>query len=65
MIVGGYILHLYCDKENGAHVANEFPHEYASEFGSNARKHAKRDGWILKRDGTAICPKCSKLTCHK
>jgi len=59
MIVGCYSLHLYCDMKNDDHDYFEFPHEYDHELGSVCRKEAKNDGWILKKDGTAICPKCS------
>lgn len=75
MIVGAYSLHLYCDSGNeGNHPhgyydwesARRFPIEYNSDDVPNGyyttRKMAKRDGWKLKRDGTAICPKCAKTT---
>lgn len=65
---GCYTLDLYCDRvgENlpgdstdGRHTWNEFPHEYVDEHGSACRAKARRDGWIIKNNGTAICPKCS------
>lgn len=59
MIVGGYSLDLYCDKENHEHLWNEFPHKYTGEFGSDCRAQARRDGWKLKAY-VAICPKCAK-----
>lgn len=59
MIVGGYTLDLYCDKESNQHEYDEFPDTYADEFGSTCRRRARESGWILKRNGTAICPKCS------
>lgn len=60
MIVGGYDLQLYCDRESPAHGYKEFPHQFSSEFGHRARRNARRAGWKLNlRDGTAICPKCS------
>lgn len=68
MQVRGYTLALYCDNLEqdycfgGHHEWNEFPHEYLhSERGSACRAEARKDGWILKRDGTAICPKCARM----
>ncbi len=68
-IVGGYTLDLYCDNSNiikgkitdGIHQYNEFPHIYFSELGSECRSEARKEGWILKRNGNAICPKCNKM----
>ena len=59
MIVGGYTLDLYCDHKNKDHEYNEFPHTYYEQLGSLCRKNARRDGWILHKDGTATCPKCN------
>jgi hypothetical protein len=42
------------------HVWGEFPKNYTDELGSRCRRSARRAGWILKKDGTAICPKCSR-----
>lgn len=70
MITGCYVLHLYCDNSTGPkdeeyitmddrHEFREFPHVYSAELGSRCRTNARKDGWILKRNGQAICPKCS------
>lgn len=70
MWVGAYGLDLYCDNvredqnwdalvDDHGHVYNEFPHQYTDELGSVCRAKARRAGWIIKKDGTAICPKCS------
>lgn len=68
MIVGGYSLQLYCDNEsNHLHwwydENTRFPLEYTAD-GPNSyqltRRYARREGWILKRDGTCICPICNK-----
>lgn len=56
---GCYSLDLYCDKQSDAHAYGEFPHQYTSERGSEARATARRAGWIVRRDGSSICPKCS------
>lgn len=67
-IVSGYTIHLYCENEEMhryGHSYDDFNNEYFAE-GRNcytkARVLAKRDGWILKRDGRAFCPDCSKKT---
>lgn len=69
MWAGAYALDLYCDNEDpdrkGAltdkfgHMYNEFPHQFSAETGAECRKAARKKGWIIKSDGTAICPKCS------
>ena len=53
----GYTLDLYCDVENEAHEWREFPHQYFGELGSNCRKRARRDGWLL--GDKDVCPKCN------
>ena len=61
MIVGCYVLDLYCDLENPDHKYDEFPHQYTAETGGKCRKDARREGWKLNLwEGTAICPKCNK-----
>lgn len=60
MLAGCYFLHLYCDAKNPKHRFGEFPHEYTDELGSVCRKMARKDGWKINKDGTALCPKCSK-----
>ncbi len=57
---GCYSLHLYCDRHNFDHGWDEFPHQYDSyEKGTEARSAARRDGWVIHKDRTATCPKCS------
>jgi len=68
MVVGTYTLDLYCDNFSAhplgyyTHEKN-FPIQYVAD-GLNSysivRKQAKKSGWILKRDGTCICPICRK-----
>lgn len=64
MIVGCYALDLYCENYDpralGLHEYDEFPHTYTDEYGSRCRTDARKDGWLLRRDGTALCPKCNK-----
>ena len=59
MTVGGYTLDLYCDRENPAHEYKEFPHQFTYETGATCRRVARKKGWILRRNGQAICPKCA------
>ncbi len=67
MQVGCYTLDLYCDRStilygeagDGIHRYDEFPISYSMELGVDCRQQARKDGWILKRNGDAICPKCS------
>jgi hypothetical protein len=57
---GCYSLDLYCDNDGApAHLWGEFPHQYHHELGSVCRDRARRAGWLMRRDGTSLCPKCS------
>jgi len=56
---GCYTLDLYCDAENSNHAFDEFPHQFIDQKGSSCRRMARRRGWVFKRDGTTICPRCS------
>lgn len=65
-IVGCYSLDLYCDGEpdcqNGSclHTGGS-PGQYSAETGSECRRQAREDGWILNlQEQTAVCPKCAK-----
>ncbi len=73
MIVGCYCLDLYCDNDHsykdgrgidGIHAHNEFPHSYTAEMGATCRRNARRNGWKLKHNGFALCPKCSGYLPH-
>jgi hypothetical protein len=59
VIVGGYTLDLYCDRESTRHAYKEFPHVFYAQTGSRCRREARAVGWNLTRGGEAICPKCS------
>jgi hypothetical protein len=67
---GCYTLDLYCDvpceqifshcaAKKGQHRFKEFPHQFTDELGSECRKMARQAGWVFKRDGTTVCPRCS------
>lgn len=58
-MAGCYSLDLYCSNDSNKHKYKEFPHQYYDEYGSVCRARAKRDGWVFKRNGTHLCPKCS------
>ncbi len=58
MQVGCYNLSLYCDVQF-EHEYKAFPVEYQGELGSSCRSAARKDGWILRRDGLVICPRCA------
>jgi hypothetical protein len=63
MWVGGYSLDLYCDNATTGdkiHAYDEFPHQYDGEIGSHCRSRARKAGWMLGQDGSAICPKCTR-----
>ena len=64
MITSGYTLDLYCDHENDDHEYGEFPHTFFNESRTWCWKEARKTGWILHRDWTATCPKCSKKLLH-
>ena len=70
MIVGGYVLHLYCDSgrtdldhkhvPGHKHGEGAVPVEVTAETGPQARAAARRIGWKLDLDtGRASCPVCS------
>jgi len=58
MIVGCYTLDLYCENSNGwgcnPDKPESDPDQYTAELGSRCRRAARKDGWLLKRDGTAF-----------
>lgn len=63
MIIGCYVLTLYCD-ETGCPCSKYGPGGYApaqyyAETGSKCRANARRDGWLvdLKRN-RCLCPQC-------
>lgn len=72
MIVGGYDLHLYCEHETlphyfgqgsvpkGYHAPSEFPHEFQGGSKAECNAAARKRGWTFRRDGTVVCPRCSR-----
>lgn len=74
MIAGTYTLHLYCDnisdeeKHRGGYYdfddGTKFPEEFVADGKDcyhSVRRMAKKAGWKLNRNNTAICPKCNNL----
>jgi hypothetical protein len=68
MRVGAYTLDLYCENNNinsngiddGKHVyGKDYPRQIVAEHGKTCRKIARREGWLLCRDGRTYCPACS------
>lgn len=72
MIVGGYTLHLYCDDpahkgfrgEQATYVYTDngtvrLQDEFAGHNEQAARRAARQDGWVFRRD-TVFCPECMK-----
>ena len=64
MIVGSYVLHLYCDfcqrprrrNENGQQVRHD---EFSGDSRQDSYRMARKAGWSLnERKGTAICDCC-------
>lgn len=72
MIASGYTLELYCDMER-EHPGGwydevyRFPIEFTADGEkcySEVRRKARREGWTLRKDGSCICPICSKKKLH-
>jgi len=64
-IVSGYTLELYCNKCKGKSWKDikssgliDIISIDGSKCYSNARKIARKRGWILHKDGTATCKNC-------
>lgn len=59
MIVGCYILDLYCDNEPHYHAGLRISGKNANDCYRKARK----SGWLIKMNKTiAICPNCKEST---
>ena len=71
MIFGCYVLDLYCETEGCRNKSCRIvggsdqvapPAQYLAETGTECRQMARRAGWKLNlREGTALCPLCTKL----
>lgn len=60
MIVGSYVLHLYCDGDN--HPKFEYgPAEFSEETRREAMRAARKSGWRLRGE-KAYCCKCKPTT---
>jgi hypothetical protein len=60
MIVGCYVLDLYCDGcDRNTHTGLTLPDQFTSETGNACRREAIRRGWVFDED-KAYCPTCSK-----
>lgn len=69
MIVGSYLMHLYCDASTHERLPHASKPEFSrrNEFGqqqtaAGARQAARKAGWKLDLEaGTAVCPACVTL----
>ena len=68
MIVGSYVLDLYCNNRNirdgeitdGVHTCLDFPDTYIGKNYNECVKEARSKGWIINsKEDIAICPKCT------
>lgn len=57
---GAYSLHLYCDRVNvQAHPFDTGFAEYVGETLGECLKQARQRGWVIHKDRTATCPRCT------
>jgi hypothetical protein len=68
MLLGCYVLDLYCDIEYAHLLDGKVNYkfaggyaQYTDEHGSRARASARRNGWKIGRC-YVVCPKCMKHT---
>jgi len=66
-----HTLQLYCDNtdvawvsyrhaaKRGEHKLGEFPTDFYHYDQAVCRKLAKKAGWLFKRNGQTICPRCT------
>lgn len=61
MIVGCYVLHLYCDHK--LHVKKYYNEEaeYTGPTKGVAEKGARVDGWKFTKDGKVFCETCKRI----
>ena len=66
MIVGGYVLHLYCDYPDNSyqHIGGESSSGFGfGEFAGDNKREAYRDarkyGWKFTQDGRCLCGWCA------
>lgn len=45
--------------DDAGHYVGEFPVRLTGETGSSLRRKAREWGWVIRADGSAVCPKCS------
>ncbi len=69
MIIGRYMLDLYCDgihEELGDVEAPELPASIIGTDFADCRRKAIRSGWKLSEDGKrCLCPECAGSKCTK
>lgn len=67
MIVGGYVLHLYCDYPDDGYEHRGGESSTGSGFGEFCKdtkrdtfKAARGSGWSFTKDGRCLCGWCAK-----
>lgn len=69
-IASGYNLDLYCKVCDGLKHSFREGYRIAEYYADGprcyhiVRKQARRDGWILHKDGYATCPRCNPKSNH-
>ena len=58
MIVGGYTLHLYCDRDPCGLSPLDSPGEFSGTTKRVAYREARDAGWKIGRNDTVTCPTC-------
>jgi hypothetical protein len=61
MLRGKYVIEIYCDEQPcaGRGAKHTLMVEYTGVDGRDCTHQARRDGWVLHRDGTCTCPQCA------
>jgi hypothetical protein len=59
MLVGGYTLDMYCDHQAHGDGGKVFFFADGPNCYAQVRASARKAGWVIRRDGTAVCPACS------
>lgn len=68
-----YTMDLYCDNRSDpwatviwpldeVHGSREFPAQFSGTDRADCVRQARRTGWLFKRNGDVLCPRCSGKT---
>lgn len=64
MEASGYSLDLYCDNGDVDHGFDAFPWQFTGSDRGCCTRKACHAGWLFKRDGRHLCPRCSGKPGH-